>query len=309
MNMTPPRWLVYASIAVLLGAAVGAPFVLNGYWLFLFAQAAVQAIAVLSAVVLFRVSGALTLCQASFTGVGAYLAAWLSTGPGLPLWASCLVAPLIAAPVGLLVALPALRLRSIQLSILTVTVALMLGGLVFSSSAPFKVGNSGGAKLAAGRILGLRLSEPKAAYAFGVIIASLCFGAVALIFRSSLGTTWRALNSSRAAAASVGISVTRHTMVGFALSAMLAAISGVMLISIYTTVDVTSFNVFSSIQLVIVASLFGMNLRAGALGGLVVGVLQQIPKQFGLQNDYVTAALGLLLVVAVFRSRLEVTDG
>jgi branched-chain amino acid transport system permease protein len=309
MNAPIPRWLVVLGLGVLLAVACAAPFVLNGFWLFLFAQAAVQSVAVLSAVVLFRVSGALTLCQASFVGVGAYLAAWLSTGPGLPLWASCLVAPLIAAPIGLLVALPALRLRSMELSILTITVSLMLGGLVFSSSAPFKIGNSGGAKLAPGRVLGMKLAEPKVAYVFGILIATLCFVGVWLVFRSSLGNTWRALNSSRAAAASVGISVTRHTMFGFALSAMLAAVSGVMLISIYSTVDVSSFNVFSSIQLVIVASLFGMNLRAGVLGGLVVGVLQQVPKQFGLQNDYVTAALGLLLVAAVFRTRLEATDG
>jgi branched-chain amino acid transport system permease protein len=309
MNPTPPRWLVYLAVGAAVAATVAAPFVLNGFWVFLFAQAAVQSVAVLSAVVLFRVSGALTLCQTSFVGVGAYLAAWLSTGPGLPLWASCVLAPLIAAPVGLLVALPALRLRSIELSILTITVSLLLGGLVFSSSAPFKVGNSGGAKLAPGRLLGLNLARPGIAYAYAVAIAVVCFGIVALIFRSSLGDTWRALNTSRAAAASVGISVTRHTMFGFALSAAIAAVSGVMLITIYSAVDVTSFNVFSSIQLVIVASLFGMSLRAGVLGGLVIGVFQQIPKQFGLQNDYVTAALGILLVVAVLRSRLEATGG
>jgi branched-chain amino acid transport system permease protein len=309
MNPTPPRWLVYVSAVVALAALVGAPFILNGFWVFLFAQAAVQSVAVLSAVVLFRVSGALTLCQASFVGVGAYLAAWLSTGPGLPIWASCVLAPVIAAPVGLLVALPALRLRTIELSILTLTVSLMLGGLVFSSSAPFKVGNSGGAKLAKGHLLNLDLARPAVAYGFTVIVAAMCFAAVWMIFRSSLGNTWRALNTSRAAAASVGVSVTRHTMFGFVLSAMLAATSGVMLITIYSTVDVTSFNIFSSIQLVIVGSLFGMSLRAGILGGLVIGVFQQIPKQFGLQNDYVTAALGLLLVIAVFRSRIEVTDG
>jgi branched-chain amino acid transport system permease protein len=309
MNPQRPRWARYGSLAVVVLALTSATFVLNGFWLFLFAQAAVQSVAVLSAVVLFRVSGAITLCQASFVGVGAYLAAWLSTGPGLPLWASCLLAPILAAPIGLLLALPALRLRSIELSILTITVALMLGGLVFSSSAPFKIGNSGGAKLAAGRLLGLKLAEPKVAYAFGLAAAALCFVAVGLILRSSVGNTWRALNSSRAAAASVGISVTRHTMFGFALSAMLAAASGVMLISIYSTVDISSFSIFSSIQLVIVASLLGMNLRAGLIGGLIIGVFQQVPKQFGLQNDYVTAALGLLLVAAVFRSKLEATDG
>jgi branched-chain amino acid transport system permease protein len=277
--------------------------------LFLIAQAGVQSVAVLSAVVLFRVSGALTLCQASFVGVGAYLAAWLSTGPGLPLWASCVIAPIVATPVGLLLAWPALRLRSTELSILTITVALMLGGLVFSSSAPFKVGNSGGAKIAAGRILGLRLTDPTSAYGYSLAVAACCFGAVALIMRSSWGRTWRALNASRTGAASIGISVTRHTMIGFGLSAALAAISGVMLITIYTTVDVGSFNIFSSIQLVIVASLFGMTLRAGVLGGLVMGVFSQVPKQFGLQNEYVTAALGILLVVVIFRSRLEATDG
>jgi branched-chain amino acid transport system permease protein len=304
----PPRWVLYLAIGVAVGALVAAPFVLNGYWLFLFTQSAVQAIAVLSAVVLFRVAGALTLCQASFVGVGAYLAAWLSTGPGLPLWLSFILAPLLAAPLGLLLALPALRLRSIELSILTITVALMLGSLVFSSSAPFKLG-AAGAQLESNSLLGLEMSDPTTAYAVCGAVAALCFAATWLVFRSPIARTWRAINSGQAAAASVGISVTRHKMLGFALSAMLAAVSGVLLIAIYTTVDVSSFGVFSSIQIVIVAALLGMGLRAGVMGGLILGVLQQVPREFGLQNEYVTAALGFLLVVAVFRSRLEVAGG
>jgi hypothetical protein len=72
-------------------------------------------------------------------------------------------------------------------------------------------------------------------------------------------------------------------------------------------VDVSSFGILPSIQLVIVATMFGMNLKAGLAGGFILGLFSQVPQQFGLQNEWITAALGMLLVVLVLRSRLEVT--
>jgi branched-chain amino acid transport system permease protein len=302
----PPLWFVYGLRAALVIALVAAPVTLNGYWLFLLAQAAVQSVAVLSAVVTFRVSGALTLCQASFVGVGAYLCAWLATGPGLPIWLSFIVAPVLAAPLGLILAFPAIRLRNIELSILTITVALMLGALVFSSSSPFKIGTLGAA-LPSNELFGVSLTDATAAYVFTVAVAALCFTSTAIVLRGRVGRVWRAIASGQAAAASGGINVTRHKMVGFAFSAGLAAIAGVLLIAIYTTVDVNSFGTLASVQIVIVSGLFGMNLNAGIAGGLVLGVAIQVPKEFQLQNEWMTAALGFLLVVAVLRSQLEVT--
>jgi branched-chain amino acid transport system permease protein len=301
-----PPWVARVAIGAGVAALVVAPMALNGYWLFLMSQAAVQSVAVLSAVVLFRVAGALTLCQASFVGVGAYLAAWLATGPGLPIWLSFLVAPLLAAPLGLVLAIPALRLRSLELSILTITVALMLGALVFSSASPFKVGTLGAA-LPSNEIFGVSLTDATAAYVFTVVVAACCFVAIAMLLRGRVGRTWRAIGSGQAAAAAGGIDVTRHKMFGFALSAMLAAVAGVLLIAIYTTVDVSSFGILPSIQIVIVATMFGMDVKAGVLGGFVLGLFAQVPQQFGLQNEWVTAALGLLLVVLILRSQLEVT--
>jgi branched-chain amino acid transport system permease protein len=302
----PPTWLRTVAISAGIAALIVAPLVLNGYWLFLVSQAAVQSVAVLSAVVLFRVAGALTLCQASFVGIGAYLAAWLATGPGLPLWLSFLLAPALAAPLGLLLAFPALRLRSLELSILTITVALMMNALVFSSSSPFKVG-SVGAALPSNQLFGVSLTDATNAYVFTTVVAALCFGAVASLLRGPIGRTWQAIGSGQAAAAAGGIDVTRHKMGGFALSAALAAVAGVLLISIYSTVDVTSFGVLPSIQIVIVATMFGMSLRAALVGGFVIGLFAQVPQQFGLQNEWITAALGLVLVVLVLRSRVEVT--
>jgi branched-chain amino acid transport system permease protein len=302
----PPRWLQLGAISVAIAAVIAAPWALNGFWLFLLSQAAVQSVAVLSAVVLFRVTGALTLCQASFVGVGAYLAAWLSTGPGLPVWLSLLLAPLLAAPLGLLLAFPALRLRGLELSILTITVALMLAALVFSPASPFKVGTVGAA-LPSNTLFGISLTDATAAYVFTVAIAAMCFVGTYLVLRGSVGRTWQAIASGQAAAASGGIDVTRHKMIGFAFSAGLAAVSGVLLIAIYSTVDVSSFNVFASVQIVIVAAMFGMNLRAGVIGGLILGLAAQVPKEFGLQNEWLTAGLGFVLVILVLQSRLEVT--
>jgi branched-chain amino acid transport system permease protein len=301
-----PRWLALGGRTLGIAALSIAPLILNGYWLFLLSQAAVQSVAILSAVVLFRVAGALSLCQASFIGVGAYLAAWLATGPGLPLWLSFIIAPLLAAPLGLILAFPALRLSSLELSILTITVALMLTALVFSSSSPFKVGDVG-AQLPSNEIFGVSLTDARAGYVFTVLVAAMCFIGTAFVLRGPIGRVWQATASGQAAAAAGGIDVTRHKMLGFAFSAALAAVAGVLLIAIYSTVDVNSFSVLASVQIVLVAALFGMTLEAGITGGLVLGLAAQVPKEFGLQNEWITAALGFVLVGLVLQSRLEVT--
>jgi ABC-type branched-subunit amino acid transport system permease subunit len=181
-----------------------------------------------------------------------------------------------------------------------------LGALVFSSSSPFKVGTIG-ASLPSNELFGQSLTKAVPAYVFTLAVAALCFGGTALLLRGRIGRAWRAIGSGQAAAAAGGIDVTRHKMAGFALSAMLAAVSGVLLIAIYSTVDVSSFGILPSIQLVIVATMFGMNLKAGLAGGFILGLFSQVPQQFGLQNEWITAALGMLLVVLVLRSRLEVT--
>jgi branched-chain amino acid transport system permease protein len=303
--MTPPAmWFrIGAAMAVL--CVIGlAPFTLNAFWLFVLAQAAVQAITVLSAVVLYRVTGAFTLCQASLVGIGAYLAAWLATGPGLPVLMALVIAPVLTATVGVVIAFPALRLRNIELSILTLMVTLALSGLVFSSTAPFRVGRVG-ASLPSNTVFGVSLTSGRAAYVFAVSVAALVFLGTGVLLAGRFGRVSRAVASGNAPAAAGGIDITRHKVIGFALSAFLAAVAGVVLITIYTSVDASAFGVLPSVQTVVLATMFGMNARAAATGGLVLGLGAEVPGEFGLQNEWITAVLGFALVALVLQSKLD----
>ena len=99
------------------GIAIG---VLPDYWIYLATAVLITAVNLLSLGVVEGRTGMISLCQLSFAGVGAWTVGWLNVAGapgGLPLW--ILIGGLTAMPLGIAIGLPALRLRGINLAIVT----------------------------------------------------------------------------------------------------------------------------------------------------------------------------------------------
>ncbi|WP_416352761.1 ABC transporter permease subunit, partial [Brucella suis] len=115
-----------AALIALVLAALGAVILLGfpKYWVFLITAVFIVGIALQSLGLVAGRTGMISLCQMSFAGVGAWVTGYLNlieAPGGLAVWV--LLGGLAAVPVGIAIGLPALRLRGINLAIVTLSFA------------------------------------------------------------------------------------------------------------------------------------------------------------------------------------------
>jgi ABC-type branched-subunit amino acid transport system permease subunit len=226
----------------------------------------------LSLVVLTGYVGQVSLAQMSFAGLSAFLLTHLT---GLPFPIAPLVAALAAVPLGLLIGLPALRLRGVNLAVVTLAAAFAIDALLFNSE-----GFSGGL---AGRdapdptLFGIDLGIAKGdAYPrviFGVmllVIVCLVGLLVARLRNAPAGRMFIAVRSNERAAAAAGIDVARTKLLAFGLSAFIAGLGGALFAYQEQTVSPPSFATFTSLTLLAIAYVAGVGRIAGAV---VAGIM------------------------------------
>jgi branched-chain amino acid transport system permease protein len=233
------------------------------------------AIIALSLVPLVGFAGQVSLCQMSFAGIGAIVMAHHGTG-GDPL--AVVYATLLCAVIGALVALPALRLSGIYLALATAAFAVALDRWLFHLPAfdlgpweikLFQLGNISVSPVDPPLVDGS--SRPTQLVIMAVAFAAV-YLLVASIRRSGLGQRMLALKSSPAAAATIGLDVTRVKLGTFALSAGIAGFGGALYAGTIGVVSPERFSFFESLPLLLLTVVGGIGSAAGALfAGIFLG--------------------------------------
>lgn len=281
------RTLLIAVASVLLGWLLSA--VLPGYLVFLGTTAVVAMVSLLGLGVVTGSAGMMALCQLSFAAVGAWVVSWLNTAGvpgGLMLWLP--LGGLAAAAVGLLVGLPALRLRGVNLAVVTLgfaaAVDLTLGKIQFP-----------------GTLSGVQVPRPdlfpgdRRYFLFAVIVLVLAALLVAFLQNSSWGRSWKFVAFSERGTASAGTSVTFAKLTAFAVSAFLAGIGGALLSGQVGLVYPTSFTTIQSLALYVLAIVSGSYLiDMAVLGGILWVLVPELLKRFGISQDWGFVVFGAL---------------
>src|SRR4051812_9693316 len=200
--------LALGSVVVVVGILVLG--VASDYWQYVASIGAAQAVFGLSIGLVYGQAGMLSLAQVSIGAIGAWTVAELSSfdgSLGLP-W-SLFIGAVLSVLFGLVCALPALRLRNINLAIVTLGVVLAVYTVAAAGQVP-------------GSSPSLFVAPPDWLPGYGGLFV-LCWGsfavlaAVSILLRSSRwGLSWLAIARSERAAASVGVSVTRAKLTAFA---------------------------------------------------------------------------------------------
>jgi branched-chain amino acid transport system permease protein len=261
-----------------IAAVAAAAFVLQGQWLTALALGCGFAIVFLSFVPITGDGGMISLAQAAFVGVGAVTAAKLSTEQGVSPLIAVLIAGLVTAAVGLVVALPALRLSDVYLALATFAFGLFMDNLIFPLKAiSFDQSGFFGLTMPHLEVFGWHVDDEQAfvlaALGVFVILALL----VRLMRRSTLGLNLTAVRWSQNAAATSGVSLVRTKLATFAFSAFVAGIGGGMLASYNGQIDIRNYAVLVGLVWFAVMTTFGIQSIAGALvAGLVFNFMPQI---------------------------------
>lgn len=277
------RWGVMLVFFVIV-LAVGMP----DSKLLLVGTAATYAIVMLSLVLLTGYGGYVSLAQFTFAGVGAVAYAKIDQ----PNLLGLLLAVLIAAAVGALVAIPVLRLTGLYLALATLAFAQLMDKLVFQASFAFKFDNPLQAERLS--IFGVNI-DGTGAYAVMMTVFFVLIAVVVLaIRRGRLGRILVAVRDSPAAAGTLGIDMRWLRVSLFAASAGIAGLAGALFAGLRGTIVAFDFQFFASLLLLLMAVVWGVTSVTGAaLGGIFLMYLPVAQSN----NPSIAGLLFLLLGV------------
>lgn len=248
---------------LLLAAAVALPSLLTGSQL-VTATATVAFVLIFASLgLLVGLSRQVSLCHATFAVIGATTLAHLLSA-GLPFPVALLAAGLVVAPVGALIAIPALRLSGLFLALATFGFGVAAQYLLFSTGLLF--GEDQRAIIGRPGAFGISLRGDAAFYYFTLAVVVLGIVAVEVVRRTRLGRLLRALADSPDGVMSIGINPTASRVLVFALSAFLAAVAGGLLGALYQRFNTYTLDFFQSLVWLTVLVTAG----AVSLGGSVL---------------------------------------
>jgi branched-chain amino acid transport system permease protein len=296
-----------AALALLLGLDAALPQLLNPYYLTILSRIGVAVLAAASLQLVNGFTGQFSIGHAGFMAVGAYASAALSVYAGAGWLASAadalppallralyfplplLAGGLAAAAAGLVVGIPALRLRGDYLAIATLGFGEIIRIAILNVDA---VGGARGFSLASPAHPGLDLRYESFGATYGVVLLSL--GVVARLVYATGGLAFRAVREDETAAESVGIATTRVKVEAFVVSAFFGGIAGALFAHSEGYVHTNSFSFLRSFEIVVFVVLGGLGSLSGAV--LAAAVLTAAPEVLRGFGEWRMILYSLLLV-------------
>jgi branched-chain amino acid transport system permease protein len=273
--------------SVLMLLLLAAPWLFTEYWLAQLTFILIYSIAGLGLMLLAGFTGLFSLGHAAFLGVGAYTQA-VMTGAGLPFPIALLCAAALSAAVGVIVGLPALRVKGIYLGMAT----LSFGFIVEEVFARWEsvTGGNAGMHLKDPNIFGWKIDSEAGFYFLCLLLAVFSTLAILNILRSSTGRAFVAIRDSEISAQSMGIHLARYKTLSFALSAALAGVAGALYAHKLQFISPDQFNILQSIDLLLMIVVGGVGSVHGAFLGAIF--LISMPQAIALVKDYLPSTIG-----------------
>jgi branched-chain amino acid transport system permease protein len=257
---------------------------------------AIFAIATLSLTLVSGVAGQLSLGQGAFMAVGAYGTSLLSVERGWPLWAAAVAACALCAVTGVLVGLPALRLRGAYLVMATLAFAGITYGVVLNWT-ELTGGPQGVQGVPAPAPFGEPIVSERGFYYLILAALVIAFALVAIVRRSYRGLRMRALRNDELAAMAVGVRPAYERTAAFALSGVLAGGAGSLLAVFVGYISPDLFTIDQSVQILTMGLLGGITSLLGAVvGAAAVQALAEALRDF---SEYQLIAYGVAIVLVV----------
>lgn len=286
----------FAFMAALLVLPFGLTSELNA----LMATAFISAIGAIGLNIVTGYAGQVSLGHAFFLGLGAYTAAVLSgptdrnvVGMGLDMWIWLPAAGLVPAIVGLIVAPVAARLKGLYLAIVTLGLV-FLGEHLFREMVFVTGGVGTGRSAAKLEMFGSRLDErleigsytvtrEMKLYYIGLIILVVLAILAKNLTRSRVGRAFAAVRDRDIAAEVMGVELTRHKVIAFAVSSFYAGICGALLSTLTGFIEPGSYNLLTSVNFLAMILIGGVATLSGSLFGAAFVVLlprlvQEVPR-------------------------------
>jgi branched-chain amino acid transport system permease protein len=296
-----PMVIVFFIVAVL------APFLFSSYWLTTFTSVACLTLVAGSAALLYGQLGMVSLAQFALAGVGGWVCLRLVHGLALPFELALICGALVAGLFGLIVGLPALRMRGLYLALLTLMIAAAFQVVVNVIGFP-----DGGTGFTGKIVNGQRslierpwIAKSDAAY-FRYTMFWLTLGMALIEWQrvSKSGRAWALIRKSEAAAIAAGVSVLRYKAWAFTLGGILAGLAGGLIAGLNGQLDNTGFHTSQSILVYALTVVGGAYHWMGAVfAGLLSRALPALLNDHSVDGNLANAFYGFALLVSLIQGR------
>ncbi|MBK6323811.1 branched-chain amino acid ABC transporter permease [Candidatus Aalborgicola defluviihabitans] len=274
----------YSALMLLMFAA---PWLFAEYWLAQLTLVLIYSIAGLGLMLLAGFTGQFSMGHAAFLGVGAYTQA-VMTNAGVPFPIAMACAAGLSAAVGVVVGLPALRVKGIYLGIAT----LSFGFIVEEVLARWEsvTGGNAGIHIKKPDIFGWVLETGNQFYFLCLVVTVIATLSILNVLRSPTGRAFVAIRDSEISAQSMGIHLAYYKTLSFAISAALAGVAGALYAHNLQFISPDQFNILQSIDLLLMIVIGG----AGSVHGAFLGAIFLIamPQVIAQVKDFLPAAVG-----------------
>jgi branched-chain amino acid transport system permease protein len=246
-------------------------------------------------------TGLLSFGHAAFFGAAAYSTGWLVRTAGWSPELGVLAGVAVAAGVGLIVGLIAIRREGIYFAMITLAMAQMVY-FVFLQ-APFTGGEDGLQGVPRGKLFGvIPLGDDLTFYFIVLAVFVAVFLFIVRIVRSPFGQVLKAIRENEPRAISLGYDVARYKLLAFVLSTALAGLAGAIKTLVLGFASLTDAHWTMSGEVILMTLLGGMGTFAGPVIGAftIIGLQNLLADRVG---EWVTVIIGAIFVICVVAFR------
>jgi len=228
--------------------------------------------------------GLLSMANAAFMGIGAYVAALLTLHFDVPFAFALLAAGIVPALIALVIAVPVLRLSGVYLAMATLAFGEVVRIVILNLDI------TGGPE-------GLNGIPLKTAGWHIVLLLAVTIYSLFRLKRSRVGRAFEAIREDEIAARLMGIDVDRHKLFAFTLGAVIAGIAGGLNAHFTFFISPREYGFENAVDILTMAVLGG----TGTLIGPMLGssILTLLPELLRFLNDYRGAVNGIILILVV----------
>jgi len=271
------------------------PALANPYILYVANIALIYVILAVGLNLLLGYAGQFAFANAALFGIGAYATGLLQVKLGLPFWVAFPAAVVLTTLIGLVVALPALRLSGLYLALVTLAFAQLTQWLMLNwERVTF---GAGGFKVPPLTFAPLPLSGAYGLYYLTLLLAGLLVAGAWNAVRSGIGRALVAVRDSEVAAEALAIDLARYKAIAFSMSALYAGVAGGLYSAALSFVAPEGFDLFQMVVQFSMVVVGGLGSVWGSVlgAGLLVGLQEALRAFKGGQE----IAFGLLLMACI----------
>ncbi len=320
MPAIPQAKVTLLAVLIPVGAAVVGLLVLGPLWRGAIMTTTIFTVLALSLVLLAGFGGQPSLAQMAFAGVAGFSLSKLAMQWDIPFPIAPIVASLVAMIFGIIVGIPALRVRGTNLAIITLAGGVAIAEFIFKDPRFVGDASTGGAKVPNPKLgnwdLGLILGSNSSRPVFGILLVVVALAlaiAVANIRNSASGRRMLATRSNERAASASGVNIARVKLEVFAASAFIAGVGGCMIAYRFGSVSDASFGAVASLTALAVAYLGGITCVSGAVtsgitasAGVSFYLLSTVTDTFGQWEVFIG---GLFLILTAILNPEGIAGG